>query len=97
MPYSNKRPDSPKGKIFEAFKSKGAEAARKLAEKLEVEARRVNRWLKDSGAGFQRTAAAHVEKPAPKPVKAKPKKAAPKKKKQAAKPVKTQAVAHAAA
>lgn len=51
--FRNTRPDSPKGKVYTTFKEKGEAAARKRAEKLEIPAHKVNRWLKDNGAGFQ--------------------------------------------
>jgi hypothetical protein len=63
----------PGGKVFEMFKSKGAEAARKLGiDKLGLAAHRVNRWLAGNGSGFAKTAAQHsaaAEKPKPKPKK----------------------------
>jgi hypothetical protein len=43
--YRNTRPDSPKGRIFTAFTEKGADAALKLAEKLDVTPSRVRRWI----------------------------------------------------
>lgn len=61
MKFANKRPDSPKGQVYEAFKAKGVEAARKLGEKLSIVPSRVNRWLKDNGAGFQQIASAQRE------------------------------------
>src|SRR5215471_9615504 len=97
--YANRRPESPKGQVYEIFKAKGADAARKLAEKLEVEPGRVNRWLQSNGAGFQKTATAkategeRLKKVAPKKVAA-PKKAA---KKPAAKKVVKKAPAAEAA
>lgn len=51
--FQNKRPDSPKGKVWTAFKTKGEKAARRLGEKLEIPAAKLNRWLKDDGKGFQ--------------------------------------------
>lgn len=51
--FRNTRPDSPKGKVFTAFEAKGEKAARAKAKALEIPDARVNRWLKDEGAGFQ--------------------------------------------
>lgn len=81
--YRNTRPDSPKGKVFIAFDTKGEAAARKLGEKLELPAHKVESWLKDDGAGFQAKAAASASvkkeaKPSKKNGKAEAK-AAPKK------------------
>src|SRR5262249_28005384 len=76
MAYSNRRPESPKGKIFEAFKAKGAEAARKLAEKLDVAVHRVNRWIANKGSGFAKSAEQGRVEEKPKPKKPKAKKAA---------------------
>ena len=43
--YSNTRPDSPKGQVFAAFEAKGADAATAKAEKLEIAAFRVRKWI----------------------------------------------------
>jgi hypothetical protein len=56
--FKNKYPDSPKGRIYTAFKSGGADAARAMADKLaneKVEGAakapgKVDKWLKDWGA-----------------------------------------------
>jgi hypothetical protein len=64
--YRNSRPESPKGKIWTAFQKSGADAAFKLAEKLDVARHRVSRWIVGGGKGFQAAAQSHDEKPKPK-------------------------------
>lgn len=50
MTYKNKYPDSPKGQVFTAFSTKGEHAARTLAEKLQIAAARVNKWMAEWSA-----------------------------------------------
>jgi hypothetical protein len=45
LKYKNRRPESPKGQVFEAFSNDGPEAARKLAVKLGIGEGRIKRWL----------------------------------------------------
>jgi hypothetical protein len=43
--YANTRPDSPKGKVFQAFAAKGVAAAETVATKLDIAPFRVRKWI----------------------------------------------------
>jgi hypothetical protein len=43
--YKNKRPESPKGRVFSAFNVDGRDAAVKLGQELGLPASKLKRWL----------------------------------------------------
>jgi hypothetical protein len=43
--YQNKRPDSPKGRVYSAFESHGKDAALKLGRELNLPDSKLQRWL----------------------------------------------------
>lgn len=55
MRYQNKRPESPKGRVFTAFAREGIQAALDLAEELDISKANVDRWINKEWADEPRT------------------------------------------